>query len=463
MDVKEVKCLAVISDLHLGDEKCLFNDRIMKEFEGTNETKGIREANEKFYGVKLKDYEELQERRKNHRKELRKKLEEKNKEYEKEGGIEELIILGDFMDLSLAPLHRAFINAKSFFDDLLSGTPPVKKIVLVPGNHDHHLFLQVFEDVLARKFLSVDPLFLPDAREYQQWLVDQDALLQWVGGSSPFVLTSLNELIPKKPPPNLGNEPIIPVEMRYPHVWRKVGNNTYYFTHGHYLEDVFKLISNLFLKTDNLGELETFNMALIEGVWYHLGQAGRLSCLVRDFYHKKMDERAIKGKLRQCVDYILSRIMPGWLKKCGAERLLRGFLTCVVAKNMIKWLEKSESQEELLRKSLSSGLRGKGVDDKDVGVAHYIENVLLPLFPEDKGYPRPFTFIFGHTHTTTGGVEEQKKVPVKVKEGGRIINFPVENTGAWLVEEKRDYGFFLLTASAARPEWVSVPIRSVEE
>ena len=55
----------------------------------------------------------------------------------KSGPRDELILNGDFLDLVLGGHDNIYIDAREFFK-LLSQAGPYKRIVYIPGNHDHH-------------------------------------------------------------------------------------------------------------------------------------------------------------------------------------------------------------------------------------------------------------------------------------------------------------------------------------
>ena len=57
-------------------------------------------------------------------------------------GIEELILIGDIVDLSEAPAEEAFRNTRAFLSKLIASVD-IDKIVYVPGNHDHHMWVEL--------------------------------------------------------------------------------------------------------------------------------------------------------------------------------------------------------------------------------------------------------------------------------------------------------------------------------
>jgi len=61
-----------------------------------------------------------------------------------EDGIEELILVGDIADLSEATENEAYTNTRVFLTALL-GKVKVDKIIYIPGNHDHHLWVEMLK------------------------------------------------------------------------------------------------------------------------------------------------------------------------------------------------------------------------------------------------------------------------------------------------------------------------------
>ena len=117
-------------------------------------------------------------------------------------GADRLILLGDVVELRERPLAESFDLAEPFFAALAEAVPDTE-LVIVPGNHDHH----VLEDWLARRRLDrAAPLALeqraPDDCE------------------GPLVA-----LAKRAGNPNVG--------LSYPGLWVR---EDIYATHGHYLD-----------------------------------------------------------------------------------------------------------------------------------------------------------------------------------------------------------------------------------
>ena len=116
-------------------------------------------------------------------------------------GVDEVVLLGDAVELRDRPLSEALELARPFFDELGSAIG-AGRVVLVPGNHDHHLL----DDWLERRRLEgAGPLGLE-----QRVSVQSGPVAELVAG--------------------MGRTPI---ELAYPGAWLRPG---VYATHGHYLD-----------------------------------------------------------------------------------------------------------------------------------------------------------------------------------------------------------------------------------
>ncbi len=116
-------------------------------------------------------------------------------------GADEVVLLGDAVELRDVPLATAIETARPFFDELGAavGDAPV---VVVPGNHDHHLLDEWLE---RRRLEAAGPLGLE-----QRIRVEGGPLEELTGGMGRAEL-----------------------ELAYPGLWLRPDT---YATHGHYLD-----------------------------------------------------------------------------------------------------------------------------------------------------------------------------------------------------------------------------------
>jgi len=62
-----------------------------------------------------------------------------------EDGVEELILIGDIVDLSEAKDEEAYNNTKVVLEKIIKKVK-LDKIVYIPGNHDHHLWVELLKE-----------------------------------------------------------------------------------------------------------------------------------------------------------------------------------------------------------------------------------------------------------------------------------------------------------------------------
>jgi hypothetical protein len=116
-------------------------------------------------------------------------------------GVDEVVLLGDMVELRDRPLPEALALARPFFDELGSALGP-GRVIVVPGNHDHHLL----DDWLEQRRLDGGaPLGLEQRIDELSGPLAE--LVAGIGRAS--------------------------VELAYPGLWLRPG---VYATHGHYLD-----------------------------------------------------------------------------------------------------------------------------------------------------------------------------------------------------------------------------------
>lgn len=373
---------AVISDLHLGEEESFLH---------AGSTKTVQ-ANQNLDT-------------------LRDRLRE-------EGPLDELIILGDFLDLSLAPFHDAVLGAKHFFRRVLEGTE-IGEIYFVPGNHDHHLWIEVVErrEVVEKIEDGGFPVGQPD---FINRFVDRR-----------FPETHLSGLLPE----GAGSPPLI---VKYPHHLRRCGEGWYLFFHGHFLEQAFTPI-NIILEPGRLAELEAFNTLWLEALWYHVGQAGPLSEQVEEIYEsfKRGDDNEMKGFIDEMARVLKRRIGAPWYVNLGID--------------VFKWFVKVVLKH-YYKPTRRAALAGRELDEHQrERIAYYIRRYVLQRYVAELGFekpmPSPFTFVYGHTHRPHLGH--------RLTIDGQI--YPLANTGGWLRSDGTDgstAGILIIEGAGAR--WVSM-------
>lgn len=333
------------------------------------------------------------------------------------GPQDELILVGDFLELSLAGHYEIYIEVKEFFT-LLSDAGPYKKIVFIPGNHDHHFWRRLGEQIYINGKISQgqNP---PNHDEYPFCFVDERFSSKDRNLPCKIIL---EELWPKKKP-----KPEFVV--KYPHHLVKiidVNKEEYYlFTHGHFLEDLFKPV-NYLIEPARIEELEAFNNVWLEAFDYHLGHAGRLSDTVRALvksYEKggKEAKKKVKEVLKSIYLNLKRKLKLCWLKAWLIKLGMKLLVKRIPPVNPKSGLFKVPSIDEKLKENIVDYIGKYILDRYKKGKAKEYH------FPVDENIPTPFTFVFGHTHRPIRG-EDIKKAEVIVKDK----KYPLANTGGWM-------------------------------
>jgi len=194
IDVYEkVNKVIALSDLHLGNDKCLL-------FKGNLLDKFISKLRE-------------------------------------EGEIDELLILGDLLELSLAPEINVFLCAKYFFNKI-SALDNIKNIIYLPGNHDHHIWTEITIDNLPSDKLPSQGINFT--------LTDE-------------IYDDVQFLIKRMGVKNL--------KVAYPNLLRKINGKRYIFHHGHLKHFCHSTISGT--RYGTIKEVEEVNKDFMDFLWSH--------------------------------------------------------------------------------------------------------------------------------------------------------------------------------------------------
>jgi len=347
------------------------------------------------------------------------------------GPPDELIINGDLMELSLAGFDEVYRDLKAFIG-LLAKEKLYKRIVFIPGNHDHHFWRLLVEQVYVNGKISNGEL-PPGNYKYSCCFVNEQFPNDNGKLTCQTILSNLWDDNNKKKKKKNDSPKIF---VKYPHHVISVnsGNGTvqnYLFTHGHFLEDLFKPI-NYFMEPHQLEELEAFNNIWLEVFDYHIGHAGRLSDRAREIEEKyqKGDKEAkliINKTINSIYDNVNARLKLSWWK---------GFLIKFILRTIVKRIPLKRQ----------CGLFQVPIDEKlTESITEYITKYIVQRYTDgksnefyfscDEDIPTPFTFVFGHTHRPLKGKDLlEKKVKIQDEE------YPLANTGGWLRTDGNGYG-----------------------
>jgi UDP-2,3-diacylglucosamine pyrophosphatase LpxH len=318
-----------------------------------------------------------------------------------DGRVPELVLLGDIFDLSLAPFEDALDSVQKFINQICEADL-FDAITYVPGNHDHHIWIQIVEHEnfiknieAGRKPTPPYPRVTPLSGE------------TWRN-------TFLDGLLP----PCALN---VTLQVAYPNRILKLAGTRIIMHHGHFCQRIWRLLSDVFesiLPTTTINDLEIFNSPLTELGWYGLGQAGRVSDLMEKIY-----ENAKAGKFDGVYE-VIDALMDGIDRWDG--RVDDGWLTDTrdwLSKRAIRKVANSLLEKYVRRKQAgatgASEARGKTIaadEELREGVSRYLTKYVKIQDGEK--------FVFGHTHRH----ESAQSFSID-----RCV-IQIANTGGWVVE-----------------------------
>jgi UDP-2,3-diacylglucosamine pyrophosphatase LpxH len=207
-----------------------------------------------------------------------------------QGRLDLLVLLGDVIDLTVGRAPEPWVIAREFLAELVEQVP-FERLVYIPGNHDHHVWvlLAEYEELLKK----IDSLKRP--------LVGQNDPSLELGTIYPYH-TPMHELFPKVaqkcvwfaypfytfPPGNLGN-----YKCRF------------VFHHGHYFDRKITPLARFASKRyGDLAKVEAFNLPYIESLFYFCSWDATLQSVELGFYDKLTRVGIIAKKSVSWLPYV---------------------------------------------------------------------------------------------------------------------------------------------------------------
>lgn len=322
-----------------------------------------------------------------------------------------LILNGDIPELALTTDNRAAMAFERFVE--LIAPPEAEalfdpRVVYIPGNHDHHLWetareMQYVNFISTRtrpgEYLKVPwhatKMFDPDP-------VPVDFLNVVARRHVPFQFTAVY--------PNYA-------------LVNKSGQKCVVFSHGHFTESMYLLMSTLRSLVFPNREMPRFtwdfeaeNFAWIDFFWSTLGRSGDVGNDVELIYNKIGDARQLEMLVQNVASGLVSRfgrpLWPKWLQ----SKILGHVLNLALGR-----MAKMEKKE------------GPGTPefplsaDGQAGLKNYLEKPLRAqiLLERDETMPDYITFVFGHTH---------KPFQQDMHFAGYPEPTSVYNSGGWVVD-----------------------------
>lgn len=327
-----------------------------------------------------------------------------------------LILLGDILELALANDNVAAMVFERFLELAMpAGGELFERMLYIPGNHDHHLWESARETQYVQNYLAhtrpQDDLEIPWHTTHI--FMDDDP-------NPPVPSFFLNGLVHRYD--RLKNFNINTV---YPNYGLRQGVRYVIFHHGHFVESIYKLMTNL----KNLifpgqplprtvDDLEAENFAWIDFFWSTLGRSGDWGKDVEIIYDKTLDEPQFRK--------LLNDFIPRLAAQFGIPKLASELVEPIVDTLVDRLVYRESAQTG---KPLSP--------EAETGLIDYVDGPLKIQIDEECEtrhlyLPQEITFVFGHTHKP---FQEPRTFP---KLGNGI---PVYNTGGWVVETEKTSPF----------------------
>ena len=299
-----------------------------------------------------------------------------------------LILNGDILELALTTDNFAAMAFERFIELIL---PPdenmrlFKKMVYIPGNHDHHLW-EIARETQYVNFISSNPAQQPGSYLKVPWHTTK-----MFDPNPPVPTTFLNGIIGRYP--HLGDkDKSFVINTVYPNygVISDDESRCVIFSHGHFIESMYTLMT--FLRAlmfpesrpaTSIYALEAENFAWIDFFWSTMGRSGSVGTDVELVYDKLQSEVALRRLLDNLVDGINQRYdLPGW-----------DWWDAKVIKSLLRWaLEAIKDRERCMSEQDLSLVA-------EAGLEAYLEGPVFDQIMQERGGNVPnVTFIFGHTH-----------------------------------------------------------------
>jgi len=325
-----------------------------------------------------------------------------------------LILNGDLLELALALDNKAIMAFERFLELMFPAGKDslvADEIIFLPGNHDHHMWETARETQYAQ-FLQQRP---PGTFLEPPWHATQMFHLKGpLSVSAPIlnaVITRYEHLRGK-----------VNVKTVYPNYGVLSGQKTkcVLFTHGHYVESIYLLMTRLgnALFPDRpkpvfIWDIEAENFAWIDFFWSAMGRSGDVGDYIERVY-----DMLLVPELRKKLAAQLGQLAGHeWLPKHpGLAKIAAWCLSPFVS----HFLSRSDGLEKLKTDDTLS-------PDAQAGLKWYVQDPLRQqlLMELDDNMPEEVTVVFGHTHKPFSTTQTFAGFPTPAY---------VYNSGGWVVD-----------------------------
>lgn len=325
-----------------------------------------------------------------------------------------LILNGDILELALSTDNQAAMVFERFLELALpQGDELFRKIIYIPGNHDHHLWESARETQYVLNYLANTS---PGEALRIPWHTTN---IFMEDDPHPVPSFFLNGLLQR-----YGHLKNLSIDTVYPNFGLRRDNRVVIFHHGHFVESIYHLMTYLknliFPKLDTvrrrIWDLEAENFAWIDFFWSTLGRSGEVGRDVEIIYEKMQNEEQFRKLLHTLAQSLAEEYditgLGDWIDSQVTELIINGLVDKLVKR------ERTQGEQPLS-------------PDAAQGLSDYLNWPLKTQIEEEcinreRLFPREVSFIFGHTHKP---FEEVRQFGAYLGDG-----VPVYNTGGWVVE-----------------------------
>jgi UDP-2,3-diacylglucosamine pyrophosphatase LpxH len=341
---------------------------------------------------------------------------------EGEGEPPTLVLAGDVLDLALSQDEVAAAVFEQFVSAMFASGRPMfsPRVLYVPGNHDHHMW-ESAREVQYADFLRIQPRGeLPAAPWHATRMrADHDP--------RPVRSPLLSALCAR------ATDARVEIQVVYPNLVLTKGHRAVAIHHGHYVESLYTLMSQLRdllfpgqadILTAPAWQWEAENFAWIDFFWGTMGRSGGVGRDIGLIYAQLSSPDCLHHYIRNAVDGLIGHSKAPTFLKRPEEAVVR---------TAIDWIVDRHSHLERLQTDVDL------TPAAEEGLRRYVNGPLLrqmaaeartefpELLPSDAAdLPADTTFIFGHTHKPF-----VRSIPLGA--GARAL--PVHNTGGWVVDK----------------------------
>lgn len=335
-----------------------------------------------------------------------------------------LVLNGDIIELALASDEVALMTFRHFARLVFSERRLFdRRVIYLPGNHDHHLWEsgreQGYANYIARHDASTTlsrPWHSTPSFDAEQADAGDARRIESA------LLTSIIRTLP--------DAEDVTVELRYPvyAVDTPDHDRVVAFHHGHFTEPIYLLMSRLKAEVfpaaheratsrtdvDLLDEVEAENFAWVDFFWSTMGRSGEVGNDIGLLYDMMGDQRALTSIARNLA--MRSELLgPAWVPR-PAKRLM--------ALLALKRVARRVSRVERNSASGTDPLSSEG----EACLTSFVNGPLLDrLDREGRGERKQLTMVFGHTHK-----------PFCRRSDFDVAGTHLYNTGGWVVEKLED-------------------------